>query len=179
MTVSMPPVSVLDDAVAKARAAARDLLPLISATLHHQFPTGAYLVLARPTADDDDDLELHSVRDAHGRVLRDFTEWRRGLEPLPTVPESITALWGALDPCEPRAVQELIQRIDEVRPYAFFEFLPDEVRTDDEIDAEEEGGRVPLGVPLTAPEPKRCAVCVTPVDEHAGRICERPATAYC
>ncbi|MFI1532121.1 hypothetical protein [Streptomyces griseus] len=178
MTVSLSPVAVLDDAVAKARAAARALLPLISATLHHQFPTGAYLVLVRPTAEDDDDLELHSVRDAHGRVLRDFTEWRRGLEPLPTVPERITALWGALDPCEPRAVQDLIQRIDDVHPYQFFEFLPIEVRTEAEIDAEEEGGRVPLGVPLAAPEPNRCALCLTPVDEHAGRTCERPAATH-
>ncbi|MFI6142389.1 hypothetical protein ACIBCC_29885 [Streptomyces griseus] len=149
MTVSLPAVAVLDDAVAKARAAARALLPLISATLRHQFPTGAYLVLVRTTAEDDD-LELHSVRDADGRVLRDFTEWRRGLEPLPAVPESITALWGALDPCEPRAVQDLIQRIDDVHPYQYLEFLPIEVRTEAEIDAEEEGGRVPLGVPLAA-----------------------------
>ncbi|WP_399554013.1 hypothetical protein [Streptomyces anulatus] len=178
MTVLLLPVSVLDDAVAKARAAARDLLPLISATLHHQFPTGAYLVLARLGVDED--IELDSVRDANGLVLHAFTPWPRVSQTLPAPPETVTALWGSLDPREPGAVRELIQRLDDViDPFMLAEPLPDDLLTASEVKAEEETGCVLLGIPLGAPEPKRCAVCLTPVDEHAGRICERPATADC
>ncbi|MFI7087719.1 hypothetical protein ACIBUR_29495 [Streptomyces anulatus] len=152
----MPCVSALDEAVATARAVARALVPLISETLHHQFPNGAYLVLDRSSDDEDDVLMLNSVRDATGQILRDLTQVWRGLDALPAVPASITARWGALDPREPGALQELIQRIDAVHPYEFFDFLPEAVRTSHEIGAEEDAwNRVPVGVPLS---PASCSV---------------------
>ncbi|MFB7403310.1 hypothetical protein ACFCZR_24355 [Streptomyces rubiginosohelvolus] len=181
MTALLLPVGVFDDAMAKARTAALDVLPLIAATLHHQFPTGAYLVLARPGGTDvDDSIELDSVRDANGVVLHTFTPWPRMSQFLPAPPETVTALWGSLDPREPGAVRELLQRLDDViSPFTLAEALPDDLLTADEVKAEEETGCVLLGIPLGAPEPKRCAVCVTPLDEHVGRVCERPATTYC
>ncbi|MFE4582642.1 hypothetical protein [Streptomyces chartreusis] len=98
------------------------------------------------------------------------------MERLPTPPAHITALWGDNDPREPDAVLDLIQRIDGVSRYEFLDFLPEELRTDEEIQAEDDGGRTPLGLPLTLPEPKpkRCAVCLVTLEEHAGRICPRP-----
>ncbi|MFF8696326.1 hypothetical protein ACF08W_29345 [Streptomyces sp. NPDC015144] len=171
------PASVLEDALSKARAAARAVLPLVAETLRHQFPTGAYLVLNRPSGDYDDDcVELDSVRDAQGETVQELDPYGRGSYRLPAVPEHIAGLWGAADPRDPGAVLELIQRIDGVSPYKLLDFLPDELRTDEEIQAEDDGGRTPLGLPLASPEPepKRCAVCLVTLEEHAGRICPRP-----
>ncbi|MFD5856112.1 hypothetical protein [Streptomyces chartreusis] len=171
------PASVLNDALAKARAAARAVLPLVAETLRHQFPTGAYLVLTRPSDDYDDDcVELDSIRDADGQTVQKLSAYGRGSYRLPTVPEHIAALWGDADPRNPGAVLELIQRIDGASPYEFFDFLPEELRTAEEIQAEDDGGRSPLGLPLAPPEvePKRCAVCLVTLEEHAGRICPRP-----
>ncbi|MFJ1742626.1 hypothetical protein ACIOG4_28620 [Streptomyces microflavus] len=149
MTHSLPSVTALDEAVATARGAARALLPLIAETLHRQFPDGAYLVLDRASDDDDNVLVLNSVRDATGHILRDLTQAWRELDPLPVAPAGLTARWNPLDPREPGALQELIQRIDAIYPYEFFDFLPAEMRTSDEIGAEEDAwGRVPLGIPL-------------------------------
>jgi hypothetical protein len=174
------PVSALDDALAKVRAAARAVLSLVSVTVHHQFPTGAYLVLTRPTGDyDDDDVTLHSVRDAQGEIVREFNPYALASDQLPAVPEDITALWGTNDPRNPEDVLDLLRRIDDVARYEVLDFLPEEIRTDEEIEAENKGGRTPLGIPLAEPDGQRCALCLTPITEHRGRICERPATTYC
>ncbi|MFM9629786.1 MULTISPECIES: hypothetical protein [Streptomyces] len=169
------PVSVLDNALANAHAAARDVLSLVAETLRHQFPTGAYLVLTRPSGDYDDDfVELDSVRDAEGQTVQELSPYGRGSYRLPAVPEHIADLWGDDDPRDPRAVLDLIQRIDAVSPYEFLDFLPGELRTAEEIKAEGDGGRALLGLPLPSPDPKRCAVCLVTLEEHAGRICPRP-----
>ncbi|MGA5127661.1 hypothetical protein ACPCAG_30720 [Streptomyces pseudogriseolus] len=150
-TAHLTPVSALDDAIAKACAAAKAMLPLISATLHAQYPTGAYLVLTRPVGYDDfDAVRLDSVRDADGNVLREFDEYAPEQPQLPPVPDEIAALWGEADPRNPAAVLDLVQRVDEVAPYEFLAFLPVEVQTAEEIKAEDEGGRTPLGIPLAA-----------------------------
>ncbi|GBQ04374.1 hypothetical protein SSP531S_58680 [Streptomyces spongiicola] len=150
MSTTLTPVSVLDDAIAKACAAAKAMLPLIGTTLHSQFPNGAYLVLTRPVDYDTDydSVRLNSVRDAGGNVLHEFDEWAADRPLLPAVPEEIAALWGGADPRNPSEVLNLIQRVDEVEPYQFLAFLPTELRTAEEIAAEDEGGRTPLGIPL-------------------------------
>ncbi|MFI9078734.1 hypothetical protein ACIGW8_20035 [Streptomyces sioyaensis] len=150
-TATLTPVSALDDAIAKAYATAKAMLPLIRATLHAQFPTGAYLVLTRPVDYDADydAVRLDSVRDADGKTLHEFDEWAPDAPLLPAVPAEIAALWGDADPRDPSEVLNLIQRVDEIERYQFLTFLPEELRTDDEIEAEGEGGRTPLGIPLT------------------------------
>ncbi|MFI7299314.1 hypothetical protein [Streptomyces sp. NPDC050121] len=167
-TAPLTPISALDDAIAKACAAAKAMLPLIGTTLHAQFPTGAYLVLTRPVDYDTDydSVRLDSVRDIEGNTVHEFDEWAKDAPELPAVPDEITALWGTADPRNPSEVLNLIQRVDEVEPYQFLAFLPEELRTDEEIEAEDSGGRTPLGIPL-AP-----AVCVLhgeecPVFGHA------------
>ncbi|MFC9280901.1 hypothetical protein [Streptomyces collinus] len=155
-TAPLTPVSALDDAIAKACAAAKAMLPLIGATLHAQFPTGAYLVLTRPIDYDDyDSVRLDSVRDAAGNVLHEFDEYAPQRPPLPPVPANIAALWGDADPRDPSQVLDLIQRVDQVEPYQFLTFLPAELRTPEEIEAEDAGGRTPLGIPLA---PAVCAL---------------------
>ncbi|MDI3101965.1 hypothetical protein QJ054_33565 [Streptomyces sp. AN-3] len=163
---NLTPVSVLDDALAQARAAARAVLSLVAETLHHQFPTGAYLVLIRPSSDDREDaVTLDSVRDAHGQVLQEIDLY--GMDPgrFPSVPKDIAALWGSTDPQDPGAVLDLIQRIDGVSPYEFLDFLPSELRTAEEIRAENDGGRTPLGLPLRSADcPQHGALCEP--DDH-------------
>ncbi|MFI8206652.1 hypothetical protein [Streptomyces sp. NPDC085937] len=162
---TLTPVSVLDDALAKARAAARAVLSLVCETLHHQFPTGAYLVLTRPIDDYDDDVSLDSIRDAHGETVQDLSPYGRGSYRLPAVPDDVAALWGDTDPRDPRAVLNLVQRIDGVSPYEFLDFLPSELRTPEEVQAENGGGRTPLGLPLRAADcPVHGALCEP--DDH-------------
>lgn len=153
------PVSVLDDALAKTHAAARAVLSLVCETLHHQFPTGTYLVLTRPTGGDDEDVSLDSVRDAQGNILLDLSEWWREAVRLPSPPAHITALWGDNDPCLPGTVLELIQCIDQVSS-EFLDLLPEALCTAEETWAESRGGRTPLGLPLrTAGCPVHGALC--------------------
>lgn len=150
-TLSLRPVSALDDAVAKAREAAKAALPLVGATLHAQFPDGAYLVLTRPEeydSDEHDAVRLDSVRDADGNTLWEFDEHVLRQPQLPAVPDEIAALWGDLDPRDPAAVLELVQRIDAIAPYELLDFLPVEVCTVEETKAEELGERSLLGIPL-------------------------------
>ncbi|MET9776219.1 hypothetical protein ABZ023_18495 [Streptomyces sp. NPDC006367] len=150
------PVSAFYDAMANAHNVARGTLTLISTTLHHQFPTGAYLVLTRPSGDyDDDSVELHSVRDAQGQTVQELSPYGRGSYRLPAVPERIGALWGDTNPRNPAEVLDLLQRIDAAFPYEFLDFLPCELRTAEEIQAEDDGGRTPLGIPLA---PSVCAL---------------------
>ncbi|GAA2439323.1 hypothetical protein GCM10010421_31970 [Streptomyces glaucus] len=138
-------MSVLDDALAEARAAAQTVLSLVSATLHAQFPTAAYLVLTRsPYLSECDELSLDSVRDAHGGILRDFADGPRAMEQLPAVPQEIAGLWGTADPRNPHEVLELLQRIEDTAPRDLLLFLPPEVMHDGEENAE----RTPLGIPL-------------------------------
>lgn len=147
-TAPLIPVFALDDAEAKVRAAAQAMLPLISVTLHAQFPTGAYLVLTRGADYDDyDSLRLDSVRDSAGKTLHEFDWVPSEDELLPAVPEEIAALWGEADPREPNEVLNLVDRVDDVDRHQF-EFLPAELRTAEEIKAEDNGGRTPLGIPL-------------------------------
>lgn len=158
-TAGLTPVSAFDDAQAKLCAAAKDMLTLVAATLHRQFPTAAYLVLTRSADYDDyDSLRLHSVRDAHGAILREFDLLPIEDDLLPDAPEEITTLWGSADPRDPGDVLNLIQRADQVAPYEFLKFLPSAAMRGNEANAE----RTPLGIPLD-PE----AVC----PQH-GTACE-------
>lgn len=163
ITDTLTPVSAFDDARAKARAAAGAMIPLVAATLHAMFPTGRYLVLTRPTGDYDDyTVILDSVRDAQGKTLRGFDSYGLPSGRLPDIPEKVAALWESVDPRQPEALQSLLQAIDEVAPYDFLPFLPEECRTDEEIEAESEGGRTPLGIPLPCPcgsSGGECAPC--------------------
>ncbi|GHH22381.1 hypothetical protein [Streptomyces lanatus] len=150
-TANLTPFSAFDDAMAQARAAAVQTLSLVSVTLHRQFPTGAYLVLKRPIGDyDDETVELDSVRDAQGEIVRELNPYDLASDRLPDVPEDLAALWGDIDPRKPEEVLELVRRIDELARYDLLDFLPEEFRTDEEIKAENQGGRTPLGLPLAA-----------------------------
>ncbi|MEW2493848.1 hypothetical protein AB0942_09910 [Streptomyces nodosus] len=144
-TAGLVPVSAFDQAAADLSATAMDMLTLVAATLRHQFPTGAFLVLTRPTDYDDyDSVRLHSVRDAHGAILREFDLLPDDDALLPDAPEEITTLWGSADPRDPSDVLNLIQRADQVAPYEFLKFLPPAAMRGNEANAE----RTPLGIPL-------------------------------
>jgi hypothetical protein len=162
-TANLAPLSAFDDAMAKAQHAAVQVLSLVSVTLHRQFPTGAYLVLKRPIGDYDDDVvELDSVRDAQGETVWEFNPYALAAEQLPGVEEDLAALWGDTDPRKPEEVLVLIRRIDDLAPYAFLDFLPPKLRTPEEIRAEDDGGRTPLGIPLPCPCGRpdgECAPC--------------------
>lgn len=147
-TAHLAPLSTFEDAVAQALHAAVQTLSLVSVTLHHQFPTGAFLVLKRPSGDyDDDAVELHSVRNAQGETVRMFNPYALASDRLPDVPEDLAALWGDTDPRDPEKVLELIRQIDDLGG-EFLDYLPDALRTDDEIKAENDGRSTPLGLPL-------------------------------
>ncbi|QOV40220.1 hypothetical protein IM697_18535 [Streptomyces ferrugineus] len=166
-TANLAPLSAFDDAMAKARYAAVQTLSLVSVTLHRQFPTGAYLVLKRPMGDyDDDTIELDSVRDVQGEIVRELNPYDLASDRLPDVPEDLAALWGDTDPRKPEEVLELLRRIDELARYDFLDFLPEELRTDEEIEAENEGGRTPLGIPLAAEHCQEHGPMCEP-DDHA------------
>lgn len=155
-TAPLTPVSVLDDAEAKARAAACAMVPLLAATVHAQFPTGAYLVITRHETDYDGEyLTLDSVRDAQGAPVWEFPEVLSHTALLPPVPADIGALWAPYDPRESHTLLELAERIESTAPNTFLEFLPEELRTAEEIQAENDGGRTPLGIPLA---PSVCAL---------------------
>ncbi|MFE7072619.1 hypothetical protein ACFU96_21310 [Streptomyces sp. NPDC057620] len=161
------PVSVLDDALAKVYAAARATLTLVSVTLHHQFPEGAYLVLTRPVDYDyEDTVRLHSIRDARGETLLDLSEHEDGRPlRLPAVPENIASLWGD-DPSDSGVLLELLQRIDALAPYQYLPHLPMELWTDGEYEAESSGaGRVPIGIRLAAEHCPEHGVFCEP-DDH-------------
>lgn len=145
ITPLLTPVSVFDDALAKATAAARAMLPLLAETLHVQFPTGAWLVLVRPPDYADDDLRLDSIRTADGEILREFDPHGRAPDRLPAVPDRIAALWGVhLDPRDPEEVLGLVQRIDDVDRYTFLRPLPEGALRPGEANVE----RMPLGVAI-------------------------------
>ncbi|MFF8786926.1 hypothetical protein [Streptomyces sp. NPDC015125] len=133
-TAHLTPISVLDDAEKRARTAARALLPLVAATVHAQFPAGAYLVLTRSA---DDELNLDSVRTAQGVILWESTRERF----RNSVPAEIAALWGDSDAQKPGTVLDLVQRIDGLSSY---DFLPAHAMHEEEETAE----RTPLGIPL-------------------------------
>ncbi|MFB6629958.1 hypothetical protein ACFCWY_08690 [Streptomyces sp. NPDC056362] len=169
MTTAQTPVDVFKTAAARAAAAARQVLPLISATLHAQFPTGAYLVLGRARTDDGGGLSLDSVRAADGTVLRDFDRWdsyvvtaangstwrqieQPGMKPMPAAPRDLAALWGDVDHRDPHAVIGLVAQLDTQGPPGLFDPLPQEHLTDEEFDAQEDGGPSLLWLPL-APLP--------------------------
>ncbi|MER6616346.1 hypothetical protein [Streptomyces xantholiticus] len=164
-TADLAPVSALTAAEKAAAAAARSLLPLVAETVRHQFPDAAFLVLTREY--DEDELELDSVRTANGKIVWSFRWDHTGYERFPKpVPAELAALWGADDPQDPAPVQDLVQRIDRFARIGFL--APSAMRM-----GEANADRTPLGIPLVE-EPKRCAVCQTPIAEHAGRICPRP-----
>ncbi|MET9778622.1 hypothetical protein ABZ023_30960 [Streptomyces sp. NPDC006367] len=144
-TADLAPLSVLDDAETQLRTAAGAALTLIARTLRAQYPTGAYLVLTRPTdyEGNDDDVMLNSIRDAQGKTVCRLNPYR-GSTQLPAVPDDIGALWGATDPRNPAAVLYLLQRVDSISRYEFFHFLPEQAMRDGEVAAE----RKPLGIPL-------------------------------
>lgn len=175
MTTFVSPVSALTMAVAHADSAARQVLPLISATLHAQFPAGAYLVLTRPADFFGTGLYLDSVRDAEGQVLRHLAQWEDGNIQLGDVPPELAAQWEDLDPRDPIDVGRLIDRLNAQVPDGLFDVLPEEVMNGREPDAED----TPLGFPLAPLDAPRCAMCFRLVSVHAGRICERPDMKYC
>jgi hypothetical protein len=165
-TADLAPVSTLTAAETAAARAARALLPLVAATVRHQFPDAAFLVLTREY--DEDEVEFDSVRTADGTTVWSFAWDHTGYQPFPKpVPAELAALWGGDDPQNPGPVQDLVQRIDR---FARIGFLDPSAMRKGEANAD----RTPLGIPLAPPEPKRCAVCLMTLEEHAGRICPRP-----
>ncbi|RZU28242.1 hypothetical protein EV284_6408 [Streptomyces sp. BK022] len=151
MPLNKATVSAFDDALAKLATAARALIPMIAETLHAQFPTGAYLVLTRSKdpGHADDVLFLNSVRDASGGIVCWLDPSGGALDPLPAVPPEIAARWGDSDPRSQRDLLDLLQAVDAVDRYTFFDWLPDEARRPGESDYRE-----PIGVPL----PCQCRV---------------------
>ncbi|QDN54052.1 hypothetical protein [Streptomyces sp. S1D4-20] len=144
-TAGLAPRSAFDDAETVLRAAAKAMLALVATTLHHQFPTAAYLVLTRPADHDDyDAVRLDSVRDTRGGILRTFQESAQDDGLLPDVAEEFATLWGDADPRQTSDVLGLVQRADQVAPYEFLAFLPPSAMRGDEANAE----RTPLGIPL-------------------------------
>ncbi|MET8696874.1 hypothetical protein ABZV65_30540 [Streptomyces bauhiniae] len=144
MPLNEATIPAFDEALAKVAAAARALLPLIAETLHAQFPTGAYLVLTRSIEPGPDDvLSLNSVRDANGGIVCWLDPFGGALDPLPAVPPEIAARWGNSDPRSQRDLLDLLQAVDAVDRYTFFDWLPDEARRPGEGD-----DREPIGVPL-------------------------------
>ncbi|MEU5978498.1 hypothetical protein [Streptomyces sp. NPDC047315] len=148
----LTPIFALNQAITQLHAAAEAMLPLISATLRAQFPTGAYLVLTRPGYDGTGHwpLRLHSIRDAQRQAVYDFRTWTDHNTLLPPVPKQIVVLWGYADPRDARDIERLVQRVDEVKMNELIAFLPAELRTDAELEAESRGDRTPLGIPLAA-----------------------------
>ncbi|GAA5070603.1 hypothetical protein [Streptomyces similanensis] len=148
-TSNLSPVSEVSAAEAALCALAKRMLALVAATLHHQFPTGAYLVLTRPVdGSDDDSVRLDSVRAARGEIVWSFTEKPHEEHLLPAVSEEIEALWGDSNPRNTDDVLNLIQRVDRLALYEFLQFLPEECQTEDEIEDAEGWGRTPLGIAL-------------------------------
>lgn len=119
-------VSSFGDFVARADRAARAVLPVVSATLHAQFPTGAYLVVTPPSTYLESGLYLDSIRDAEGRVLRHLADEEAQEELFGEVPPELAALWGDLDPRIPNHVERLLDRLDAQLREKLFDFLPDE-----------------------------------------------------
>ncbi|MET8717410.1 hypothetical protein ABZV52_30040 [Streptomyces sp. NPDC004735] len=170
----LPTPSTLEDAEAKMRAAAGALLPLVSATMHALFPTGAFLVLTRSGSFGDyDELRLDSVRGSTGETLWESGGMPGGYEPFPgVVPAELAELWEGQDPTDPDTVLDLVRRIDHAAPDEYLAFLPAEFLRA----GEDDGERTPLGVPVALVlEQPVCPVCG---DEGCqGRTA--PPGAYC
>ncbi|MEU1592718.1 hypothetical protein ABZ468_07625 [Streptomyces sp. NPDC005708] len=140
------PVAALLDLEDKARHAARALVPLVAATFRAQFPTGAYLVLARSS---DGELSFDSVRDADGGSVYEFPEaWWAVRLPHP-LPDDLDSLWGAEKGRDLLVIRELLERIDH---YGVLRFLPDQAMRPGEDTLE----KTPVGIPL---EPAQGATC--------------------
>ncbi|MEU5748167.1 hypothetical protein ABZ804_21845 [Streptomyces sp. NPDC047726] len=126
--------TALEEAEDQVLAAAHAMLPLVSATMHALFPTGAFLVIHGAAGlSDYDELQLNSVRDATGTILWDGDSWD-GCECFPgPLPAEIAALWhGAEDPIDPGSVLWLLRRIDFLAPYYHLPELPEELRHEGE-----------------------------------------------
>lgn len=145
-TAPLSPIADLFAAEDKARQVARDMLPLLAATLRAQFPTGAHLALYRGP---DGELSYHSVRDARGTAVFTFAEcwWKAGPFPRP-VPADVAALWGDHDPTSPAVVLSMIQQVDQ---HGVLSFLPAAAMWPGEEDLD----LTPVGLPLAEPEPTR------------------------
>ncbi|MER7952034.1 hypothetical protein ABTY59_32050 [Streptomyces sp. NPDC096079] len=170
MTTAPNPMATFKAAADHAAAAARLVLPVIAATLHAQFPTGAHLVLSRSRSDEGGGLSLDSVRNADGTVLRNFdagwashvvvaangSTWSQivqpGMTPMPAAPSELASLWGDVDHRDPYALVGLIARLDAQVPHGLFDPMPEEHLTDEEFEEQEDGGPSLLWLPL-APLP--------------------------
>ena len=108
-----------------------------------------YLVLTRPSGDYDNCVELDSVRDADGKTVQELSLYGRDSYRLPAVPEHIAALGGGDDPRDPGAVLDLIQR-HRLRLPGVPRLPAHGAAHRREIQAEDDGGRTPLGLPLHA-----------------------------
>ncbi|MFG2795813.1 hypothetical protein [Streptomyces pseudovenezuelae] len=147
-TARLTPGIAFKDAEDAVCAAAGAMIPLISATLRAQFPTGAFLVIARKDGDDGQYLALDSVRDDKGVALCRFPSNLDRARKLPPVPLELAVLWGTNQPQRPKVILELLQRIEDTAPHAFIDYLPAELRTAAEQKAEDKGGNSLLGIPL-------------------------------
>ncbi|MFB6629959.1 hypothetical protein ACFCWY_08695 [Streptomyces sp. NPDC056362] len=165
-------VSAFGGEVARIERAARATLPLVSATVHALFPTGAYLVVNPASTFDESGLYLDSVRDAEGRVLRDFTDDGLMAEPLGEAPPELAALWGDLDPRVPHDVERLLDRLAARVSSKLIDFLPEEAMREGEANRREQ---TPLGLRLAPAGAPRCAACFRLLAEHTG-MCERAGT---
>ncbi|MFF4902193.1 hypothetical protein [Streptomyces sp. NPDC001068] len=141
-TANLAPITDLFAAEDKARAVARDMLPLLAATLRAQYPTGVHLALYR---DSDGELSYHSVRTAQGETVFRFPTrwWDMGRFPQP-VPAEIAALWPDHDASDPGTVLSMIQQVDQ---HGVLSFLPDEAMWPHEEDLD----LTPVGLRLICP----------------------------
>ncbi|NML55107.1 hypothetical protein HHL19_35740 [Streptomyces sp. R302] len=144
------PLAAFETAVEHARTVGGKVLALVAATLHAQFPAGACLVLTRSREDGETRLFPHSIRDAEGVVLRDFEEESNhgGGSVLGGVPPELADRWGARDPASLSEVVEVLEAVEALAPYACFGFLPDALRTPEEVEREGRGWPTPLWLPL-------------------------------
>ncbi|MFI5748971.1 hypothetical protein ACIBBE_24255 [Streptomyces sp. NPDC051644] len=138
-TADLTPLDALYDAQDKLKAEARALITLVAATIHAQYPGGAYLVLQQT----DNGFRYDSVRDAKGETVFQFPYcwWEIGRFPRP-VPDEITALWGNEDPSDPGVVLSLIDAHDD----DIIKYLPKEFMQpgEDKLDR-----NTPLGIRLS------------------------------
>ncbi|MFB8120577.1 hypothetical protein ACFC51_32525 [Streptomyces sp. NPDC055962] len=130
--------TALEEAEEQVLTAAHAMLPLVSATMHALFPTGAFLVLHGAAGlSDYEELTLNSVRDTTGEVLWSGAHWD-GCELFPgALPAELAALWSestAEDPTDPGALLWLLRRIDFLAPYDHLPELPGDLRHEGEAE---------------------------------------------
>ncbi|MFE0063309.1 hypothetical protein [Streptomyces sp. NPDC059003] len=94
---------------------ARGITATVAATLNAQFPTAAFLVIARHEVEYQDVLVLHSLRNLDGTLVYTFPADDAELRAarLPVLRDRVLRrAWGELDPQQPAHLRNLVHRID-------------------------------------------------------------------